>query len=186
MSNTHNFILGVLVLYAVVVSTALLWERERSYSENNIYPISHDNMLIFSIRVNEISNSLNETVRKTNPEFPKIKFSNSSSSYKSPDQSWIMISDELILITLFRDVASVLNSIEVKAVAVHELCHVILGHIETNPLLQERSIRKEKDADNCAVNSGIDPNTLVSAIRKLAPEGEEKSQRISVLSFNLN
>lgn len=191
MNKKHNFVIAALVLHAIVVTAFLFWGYGRTiYSagsdggDDSIYPITHDNLLVFSIRVNEISNSLNATMRKTNPELPQIKFSNSNLSYKSPDRSWIIISEELILITLFRDVVSVLNSIEVKAVAVHELCHVILGHMEINPLLNERSISDEVDADSCAVNSGVDSNALVSAISKLAPEGEEKLKRISALDFN--
>lgn len=186
MERKYKFVVAVLVLHAIVVSLILVfnWSRERVFNPDDIYPITHDNLLIFSVRVNEISNSLNKMIKKTNLELPEIKFSNSNSSYKSPDQNWIMVNNELILITLFHDVASVLNSAEVQAVAIHELCHFILGHKETNPLLQERNINKEKEADKCTISFRVNTQVLISAITKLSLVEEEKLERTSALAVN--
>jgi hypothetical protein len=143
--------------------------------------IDEDNLLIFSIRLNEASSLLNRKIKEANLNLPPVELFDSDLSYKSPGRSWIVVSNDLILIILYRDVLSSLDPDEIQGVVLHELGHVALGHLISPLSAEQRDTQMEKDADNFAVDSGINPDVLISAINKLAPESDEKSQRIASL-----
>ena len=175
-----SFLISLLFFYFIYYGTFA--KRESVNDKISAVSLEQDNLLVFAVRVNEISKALNDTIKESKFNLPPVKIFDSNLSYKDPGRSWVVFSDDLVLIVLYRDVVSALNQDEIKAVAVHELCHVILGHVSFNPL-EKRDINKEKNADECAVNSGTDPYVIISAIAKLASDGEEKSERISALVY---
>ena len=199
MISKNNFIIGFLVLYGFVISLALIFGSKNirpKYIRNSPVsvarlelnelgsqssgPINYDNLLFYAIKINEISISLNKAIRKSNLDLPSIKFYNSELSYKSPGRSWMVVSDNTIIIFLYKDVSSVLNADEVMAVAVHELGHFILDH-RTSDLVYKRNTAHEIAADKFAVDSGISPVLIISALNKLSPDNYEKSERILAL-----
>lgn len=145
-------------------------------------PINKNDILIFASRMNKVAQSLNRAIKKANLDLPTVRLYESSLSYKVPGRSWIRFQEDLIVIYLYQDVASVLTINEVQAVAVHELGHKILGHIRSPGHLLPRNIQEEKDADKFAVELGIQAKFLISAIEKLGEEASrEKIERIAIL-----
>lgn len=191
----------ILLCLALFLSSAAFWLRQPSNDgissirfelpesvksgKDHSDPISRDNLLVFAFRINAISRSLNDAIKKSSLNLPPVKLYNSELSYKNPGRSWIAISDDFMVIFLFSDVANTLNTNEVLAVSVHEVCHVILDH-KSSVLFYYRDVRKEIDADKCTVESGIDPKLLISALNKLAPENYERSERITALNLYIN
>lgn len=204
MTTKKNLVTGFLCLYAFLISLAfvfrnsIVWPKsvpsqiamtrldlEEIYNgESQSDPISYNNLLVYAVRINEISSSLNQAIKRSNLNLPPVRLYSSELSYKSPGRSWIAVNDDLILIFLYHDVSSTLSANEILAIAVHELGHTILGHKNPGSIYQ-RNTEHEKDADKFAVDSGIDPMILISAISKLAADDEERSERIAALS-NLN
>lgn len=200
MNARKNLVIAILCLYAFLISLAFIFNDLNFWSkpvpgqismirldlEELVYkgetrtdPIAYNNLLVYSIRINAISSSLNQAIKRSNLNLPPVKLFNSELSYKSQGRSWIAVSDNLILIFLYRDVSSILNANEVLAVAVHELGHTVLGHKSLGSTYH-RNLKDEKNADKFAVDSGIDPNTLVSAISKF--DEEFKTERVSALA----
>lgn len=157
-------------------------ELEEIYpEEGESVPINSVSILVYSVKINEISSSLNDVIKRSKLKLPPVRIYDSDLSYKAPGRSWIAVNNDLILIFLFRDVSSVLNANEVLAVAIHELGHTVSGHKKTGPG-NIRNVDYEMEADKFAVDSGIDPKTLISAINKLAFQDEEKVKRIVALT----
>lgn len=188
----------ILLCLALFLSSAAFWLRQPSNDgissirfelpesvksgKDHSEPINRDNLLVFAFRINAISRSLNDAIKKSGLNLPPVKLYNSELSYKNPGRSWIAISDDFIVIFLFSDVANTLNANEVLAVTVHEIGHAVMGH--TAPVsYYYRDIKKEVDADKFAVDSGVDPRFLISALNKLAPDDHEKQERITALSL---
>ena len=198
MAIKRSLVTGGLCLYAFLISLAFIFNSSSVWPKSNsqiamtrlsleelVYeggaksdPIGYDNLLVYAVRINEISSSLNRAIKKSKLNLPPVKLYNSELSYKSPGRSWIAVSEDLILIFLYHDVSNILNTNEILAVAVHELGHTVLSH-KNSGLIYQRSIENEKNADKFAINSGIDPNTLISAIDKLIAEDQEKTERIA-------
>ncbi len=200
---TRGWVISFLCFYALLVSLALVlsnsivqsWpksvaspipmikldlEELVSKEQTQSDPISYNNLLVYAVRINAISSSLNKAIKRSGLNLPPVKLRASELSYKDKRRSWFAVNDDFILIFLFKDISNTLDASEVLAVSVHELGHLILGHKNSN-LTDKRDINYEKDADKLTVDSGIDPLTLISAISKLAADDEEKSERIATL-----
>lgn len=156
-------------------------EELSSKGQVNTSPMSFDNLLVYSARINQISSSLNQAIEKSKLNLPPVKLYNSGLSYKTPGRSWMAVGDNLIIVYLYYDVSNILDSNEVLAAAVHELGHAVLGHKKPTSIY-DRNIDHEIDADKFAVESGIEPKTLISALNKLAAENEEKTRRVTALT----
>lgn len=145
-----------------------------------------ENLLGLSIRINEASTSLHRKIKEANLNLPPVELFDSDFSYKTPGRrmSWIVTNrdNSLITIVIYRDVLAPLNSDEIQAFALHDLCHLVLGHLDDNPLTRKpRNVQMEKDADKCAVDSGINPKVMVSTINKLVPDSDWRVQRLNAL-----
>jgi Zn-dependent protease with chaperone function len=69
----------------------------------------------------------------------------------------------------------ILNDDEVKAVTLHELGHVCMGHL-INPLSDpEGSCKQEMEADAFAVSLGANPKALMSAMLKICEGGGRRA-----------
>lgn len=201
MTTKNKLVVVLLCFYAFLVSLAFVFnlglppkiindqismtrmdlEELNSKGKVNSSPMSFDNLLVYSARINQISSSLNQAIEKSKLNLPPVKLYNSGLSYKTPGRSWMAVGDNLIIVYLYYDVSNILDSNEVLASAVHELGHAVLGH-KKSLSIYERNINYEIDADKFAVESGIDPKTLISAINKLAAENEEKTKRVTALT----
>ena len=152
-------------------------------SSSSSVPVNKDNLLVFAIRINDISLSLNKAIRQGNLNIPPVKFFDINKSCGEL-KSWFYSDEDLTIIFLCRGLSNTLTKDEVIAYSVHEICHISLGHAETTLLkvgVNQRDINKEKEADRCAVSSRVDPTILMSAINKLSPDNNEKLERIADL-----
>jgi predicted metal-dependent peptidase len=117
---------------------------------------------------------VNRQIGRDNLKIPPVKLQHIGSSYKNSD-SWIAVSEDLIIAYIYLDVAAVLTKDELKATILHDICHVKIQHLEI------RTLSQEIEADVCAYDYGIGANVLMSAIDKLVPNGAEKNERIRAL-----
>lgn len=137
-------------------------------------PLGEGGLLVIAIAVDDISKSVNTIVTKENPGFPPIKLRDSADSYKTAN-GWVSISDDMIVVFLYRDISTVLTKEELRAVVLHEVCHAKLKHSET------RILKQEVDADLCSFSSGASPGALISAINKLSMDDYETIERVKIL-----
>jgi len=155
-------------------------------SNSSSVPVSRDNILVFALRINDISSSLNKAIKQGNLNIRPVRFDELNRSC-GEFNSWYYDDDYLTIIYLCRDLSNLLTKDEVVAYSVHELCHILLGHNDKNvprTSNKQRNIEEEIDADYCAVESKVDPVILTEAIRKLASDDpwiNEKNRRILFL-----
>ena len=176
-------ILAITMFFGIAIGSALVWTFGSSGSTEFYYltskePVGHDNLLVFSARVNNISNSINRFIQGEKWDIPPIKLSDSKLSYKDERRHWLVVNDDYVVFILYEDVSSVLTTEEVVASIFHEIGHVKLGHDVGNPA-KKRNIQEEIDADSFAISAGVDPKYISSAIKKLFTEDcEEKQLRL--------
>lgn len=136
-------------------------------------PISFDDRLIFSFRMSELNTRLRDMFSKVIKD-KNIQIKSNNQSYRG-QSSMVVISNKSIEIQLYRDMANVFTKKDALAYAVHEMCHVILGHY-ANPLSNDRALELEIQADVCAYQNGINPADLISAINILESRLELDAQ----------
>lgn len=141
-------------------------------------PISYDSYLNYSYRMSELNRDLKVIYQDILNK--DIKLSSNESSYVG-QKSMVRISDDTIDIQVFSDMASQLTRDEIFAYATHELAHIYLNHCRTC----DRNKIDEIEADLWAVNKGIDPKFLVSALQKLQSIEEERNDRIRMMNVFL-
>lgn len=141
-------------------------------------PVSYDNFLSYSFRMSEMSRELSDIFRELLNK--DIRLNINASSYVG-QKSMVTITEDLIYIQVYSDMASTLNRDEIFAFAIHEIAHIFLGHYD-NPALSKRDMYLEIAADIWTVNKkGIDPAVLISGLSKLKSLEEERTARINIL-----
>ena len=190
MSNRAIRLLGILLvlctilLFAVLYFSAAVWFRIPAINKISSVSVGEENLLVLSIRVNEASSSLRKKIEDANLNLPPVVIYDSDLSYRTPGtrRSWILPDKDngLITIVIYRDVLSSLNSDEIQAFALHDLGHFILNH-PSGPLTR-RNVSMEEEADKFAIDSGIDPKVLTSAINKLVRDSDEKQERLRLIN----
>lgn len=179
VSRKTFWVIFTLLLYLVTAGSFYTLGSRIQTSKNTIEaspsrPLGEGGLLVVAVAVNDLSQSLNATVIKENPELPPIKLLDSSSSYKTAD-SWMSIGSDVIMVFLYRDVSSALTKDELRAVVLHEVGHAKLKHSE------DRVLKQEIEADLFSFHFGASPTALISAIRKLSPNSDEREERIKAL-----
>ncbi|MBI2065016.1 MAG: M48 family metalloprotease [Candidatus Yanofskybacteria bacterium] len=144
-------------------------------------PLGEGGLLVVAVAINDISNSIKETVQKDNPDLPPIELHDLNISYKESNNSWLVVKNDLVVVFLYADISKILTKEELTAFIFHEVGHVKLGHVRKPAYTQTRDTREEIDADIFAVSSGIRPTVLISALNKLSPNVDEKNERIEAL-----
>lgn len=182
------FVSGGLAIRSTMKSRAQVLKLDLSSYEFNSaepdMPIREDNLLVFGVRVNEISSSLNKAIKRDKLDLLPVKFFDINKSCgELKDWFYIDRNFNLTIIFLCRDLSNKLTKDEIMAYSVHEIAHIVLGHAEffSPALPHTRNIIHEQEADDLAVRSGISPSLLMSAINKLSADNQEKDQRIKTL-----
>lgn len=178
MTSKSIFWPTFILLYVV---SAILFYRLGSYTQvsNKVEvahprPLGEGGLLVIAIAVDDISKSVNTALTKENPELPPIKLRDSADSHKTAN-GWISISDDVIVVFLYRDISAILTKEELRAVVLHEVGHAKLKHSET------RMLQQEIEADLFSFSSGANLRALISAINKLSLNKYETIERVNAL-----
>ena len=170
----------ILIVISIVIFKFFDIHIHANNKETVTRPLGEGGLLVVAFTINEISNSLDQSVRKNNPELPPIKLRDIGISYKDSN-SWMTIDDNLIIVFLHSDVANLLTKAEIEAYALHEIGHVKLKHFGRSYF--SRVVQEEISADIFAIMSGVKADVMISAINKLSFNNDEKSARIEVLGY---